>query len=311
MTQSSVLSPQSSFPGWTPGFQAALERLTIAARRPAGERPGGMVRSRQRGRALEFADYRPYTPGDDPKLVDWRAYTRLDRLYLKRYEEERARTLTFLIDISASLDWGDGEAHKGRYARRLAAALAWIALSRHEPARTHLLRDGNALPLPPVSSRSGAVTLFRRLGSVREGGGTDLAASLPAALPGGLGVSPRSGRAPGPTILLTDLLDAGWPDALGALAATGEATVLQVLAPAEWEPPLGEEVELEDAETGELRATRLGPRELDAYRERRDTFLSQIRDHCRRLGVVHLALNTATPLAETVLRRLPETGVLE
>ena len=327
MTQSSVLSPQS-FPGWTPGFQAALERLAIAARRPAAGRQGGMVRSRQRGRALEFADYRAYTPGDDPNLVDWRAYTRLDRLYLKRYEEERARTLTLLIDTSASLDWGDGEPHKGRCARRLAAALAWIALSRQEPVRVHLLRDGGALPLPPVSSRSGAVALFRRLGDVRESGRTDLAASLRATLPGGLGVSPMSrgsgeapisrgsvssvsGRAPGPVVLLTDLLDPGWPDALGALAATGEATVLQVLAPAEWEPPLGEEVELEDAETGELRATRLGPRELDAYRQRRDTFLSQIREHCRRLGVVHVALDTGKPLTETVLRRLPEAGVLE
>src|ERR687886_247940 len=110
MTQSEVRSPERSFPDWPPGFAEALEQLALAARRPA----------------LEFADHRPYSPGDDPRLVDWRAYARLDRLYLKQFLEERSRTLTLLLDASASLDWGDGAAHKGRYARQVAAALAWI-----------------------------------------------------------------------------------------------------------------------------------------------------------------------------------------
>ena len=66
------------------------------------------------------------------------AYARLDRLYLKQFLEERSRTTTLLLDASASLDWGDGAAHKGRYARQVAAALAWIGVSRHEPVRTYL-----------------------------------------------------------------------------------------------------------------------------------------------------------------------------
>ncbi|HEX2185488.1 MAG TPA: DUF58 domain-containing protein, partial [Chloroflexota bacterium] len=231
----------SSFPGWTPSFQAALERLAIAVRRPARSQYAGAVRSRIRGRALEFADYRAYTPGDDPKLVDWRAYTRLDRLYLKQYDEERARTVTLLIDASASMDWGEGEGHKGLYARRRAAALAWIALGRLEPVRAYVLRDGFAAPLQPVLARPALAALLGRLGAEQESGHVDLAAAVRTAAPS---------RAPGPAILLTDLLDPGWPDALDALAATGEGAVLQVLAPDEWEPPLGEEVELQDAETG-------------------------------------------------------------
>src|SRR5207244_6998621 len=125
-----------------------------------------------------FADYRAYAPGDDPRLVDWRAYARLDRLYLKQFEEERARTVTLLIDVSASLDWGEGAAHKGRYARQLAAALAWIALSRHDRLRAYLLGDGAAIPLPVTAGRSGAVALFRQLGEVAERGGTGLAGGV-------------------------------------------------------------------------------------------------------------------------------------
>lgn len=300
MTQASVLGP-GHFPGWGPEFEAALERLSIAARRPARSQHAGAVRSRMRGRALEFADYRPYTPGDDPKLVDWRAYARLDRLFLKQYEEERARTLTLLVDASASLDWGEGEEHKGRYARRLAAALAWISLGRQEPVRAFLLQDGSAVPLPPASTRSAAVVLYLRLATALEAGTTALAASIRGVL---------SNLAPGPVVLLTDLLDPAWQEALDALAVAREGVVLQLLAPAEWEPPLGEEVELQDSETGELRPTRLGPMELASYRERLEAFLGQVRHQCRRLGLLHVALDTGTPLQETVLRRLPAAGVL-
>jgi uncharacterized protein (DUF58 family) len=300
-THHSSLSTHHSFPGWAPAFQVAMERLSIAVRQPARGQHAGTVRSRARGRALEFADYRPYTPGDDPKLVDWRAYIRLDRLYLKQFEEERARRLTLLVDVSASLGSGDGEAHKGLYGRRLAAALAWIALSHHEPVRVSLLRDGGAAPLPPLSTRGAAVTLFRELEEVRESGGTLLSTSLRKAL---------AGQTRGPVALITDLLDPTWPEALDALGSTGEGALLQLLSPEEWEPPLGEEVELEDAETGEVRPSRLGPVELATYRQRLEEFVSGVRRQCNRLGIVHVALNTGVPLQETVMRVLPRAGVL-
>jgi uncharacterized protein (DUF58 family) len=293
------------FPGWPPAFQEALARLAVAARQPARRHDAGAVRSRVRGRALEFAEHRPYSPGDDPRLVDWRAYSRLDRLYLKQFDEERSRTLTLLVDTSASLDWGEGAAHKGWYARQLAAALAWISLCRHEPVRAFLLSDGGAIPLPPCAGRAGAAALFRALGAVAERGGTGLPAAVRAALAGPVG----AGR--GPTVLIGDLLDPDWPAALAALAATGEGAVLQTLAPEEWEPLLGDEVELEDVETGEWRPSRLDPAALAAYRARFDTFLAEVREHCRRLGLVHLALDTGIPLRDAVLRLLPEAGVLQ
>src|SRR3954451_17563050 len=98
----------AAFPAWERGLVAALDRLSIGAFRAPRGQLAGPVLSRDVGRALEFADYRAYTPGDDPKLVDWRAYARLDRLYLKQYREERARTVSVLVDVSSSLDFGDG-----------------------------------------------------------------------------------------------------------------------------------------------------------------------------------------------------------
>gem|GEM_PF-5066602 len=183
----------------------------------------------------------------------------------------------------------------------MASALAWIALGHHEAVRVYLLGKGSASPLPPVSSRSAAAALFRQLAMTKEEGPTDLVASLRM---------PSRDLTAGPLFLLTDLLDPRWSEALDALTGVREAAVLQLLAPAEWEPPLGEEVELEDAETGELRPTRLGPMEIAAYRARLDGFVDSVRRQCARIGLPHLAVNTSASLQETVLRHLPRAGLL-
>jgi uncharacterized protein (DUF58 family) len=289
-----------TFPGWSPGFQAALGRLAIGARRPAGSPYPGAVRSNALGRAIEFADYRPYVAGDEPRLIDWRVYGRLDRLYVKRHHEERERTLTLLLDASASLDFGDGEAHKGMFARRLAAALAWISLTHHEPVRAWVLRGDEAQAIAPTLALGDAPRLFRAFESLRESGPTHLGTSVRAAL---------TGRRRGPVMLLSDLLDPTWRDALAALGAR-EATVLQVLAPEEWEPTLGDEVELEDAESGERIPVRLGPAEVAEYRERLEALLAEIGAEARRHGVLHVPLRSDTPLSEVVLRQLPAAGVV-
>jgi uncharacterized protein (DUF58 family) len=294
----------SEFPDWSRGLQAALDRLSIAAPRPAGGQRAGPVLSRSLGRALEFADYRAYTPGDDPKLVDWRAYNRLDRLFLKQFREERARTIALLVDASASLDFGDGRQHKGLYGRQLAAALAWIALGRMERVQTFVLRGSSALALPAPGTRTGAVMLFRALEAVHEQEPVSLEAAVRSAL--------AQLRGSGPLFLISDLLDPEWPAALRLLAQREQHdVVLQVLAPEEWDPPLGDEVELQDSENGELRQTRFGPSELGEYRAQLGAFLHDIGDAARRLGLRHLALNTAEPVADILLKRLPAAGILQ
>jgi uncharacterized protein (DUF58 family) len=197
----------SLFPGWPPQLSAALNRLSLAVRRRARSPYAGAVRSVSRGRALEFAAHRPYTPGDDPRLIDWRAYSRLDRVFLKQFDEERARRVTLLLDASASMgalgpDDDAPDAHKGLFARRLAAALAWVALGRGDGVRAVLLKSGRAETLPPVGSRAGVGALFDALSSVREDGGVGLGGAVRAAL-----ASLPPGTA-GPVLLISDLLRA-------------------------------------------------------------------------------------------------------
>src|SRR5690349_18647676 len=88
-------------------FLKKLERLSLISRKLRAGRMKGERRSVKRGTSVEFADYRNYTPGDDLRRVDWNAYARLERLFLKLFQEEEDLTVHVLVDASRSMDWGD------------------------------------------------------------------------------------------------------------------------------------------------------------------------------------------------------------
>src|SRR5438105_5807049 len=104
-----------------------LERLTLVSRKRLVGQGQGDRRSLRKGTSLEFADYRHYVEGDDPARVDWNIFSRTDTLFVRLYEEEEVLNVHLLVDASRSMDWG--EPSKLRYARRLAAALGYIALN--------------------------------------------------------------------------------------------------------------------------------------------------------------------------------------
>src|SRR6266849_8115863 len=104
-----------------------LERLTLASRKRLNGQGQGDRRSLRKGSSLEFADYRHYVEGDDPARVDWNIFSRTDTLFVRLYEEEEVLNVHLVVDASRSMDWG--EPSKLRYARRVAAALGYIALN--------------------------------------------------------------------------------------------------------------------------------------------------------------------------------------
>src|SRR5947209_10344778 len=107
-----------------------LDSLTLLARRPMPSGRPGRRRSPLAGSSMEFADYRRYAPGDDFRRIDWRAYARLERLFLRLFEAEENLTVTILVDCSDSMQYG--EPSKASLALTLAAALAYIALKCEE-----------------------------------------------------------------------------------------------------------------------------------------------------------------------------------
>src|SRR5213596_1199868 len=110
----------------TPELLRRLEQFQLLAARRAKSSAKGERRSRARGQSVEFADYRTYVPGDDFRYLDWNLYGRLERLFLKLYEEERELPVTIFLDASESMTFG--EPHKFDFARQVAAAIGYVAL---------------------------------------------------------------------------------------------------------------------------------------------------------------------------------------
>src|SRR5512137_536165 len=108
-------------------FLRQLERLALLYRRAAAGPLQGERRSPRRGQSVEFADFRPYAPGDDFRRIDWNAYARLERFFLKLFVEEEDLTVHLLVDASLSMDWG--QPNKLHYALQAAGALGYIALA--------------------------------------------------------------------------------------------------------------------------------------------------------------------------------------
>src|SRR5258705_13180122 len=110
----------------TPDLLRRLEQLQLLAQRRAKSSAKGERRSRARGQSVEFADYRNYTAGDDFRYLDWNLYGRLERLFLKLYEEERELPVRIFLDASESMTFGTPR--KFDFARQVAAAVGYVAL---------------------------------------------------------------------------------------------------------------------------------------------------------------------------------------
>ncbi len=147
-------------------FLRRLESLALQFRSLAKSQMQGERRSARRGHSIEFADFRPYSLGDDFRRIDWNAYARLERLFIKLYIAEEEITLHLLLDNSPSMDWG--EPNKLGYATRAAAALGYIGLVGLDQVTASALFSSYGRPshFPPVRGKRSALRLFAFLQSM-------------------------------------------------------------------------------------------------------------------------------------------------
>jgi uncharacterized protein (DUF58 family) len=144
----------------------------------------GRHRSKQRGSSTEFHEYRQYTPGDDPSMVDWRVFARSDRHYLKTFEQETNLECTIFVDSSASMGFKEkSELTKLEYASFFAACLAWLVVSKNDQVGLQIFDQDIRHHLPPGSTRKHLHTILNLLEANQPGSQTSLAKSLKRANP--------------------------------------------------------------------------------------------------------------------------------
>jgi len=289
-------------------FLRKLERLRFAVRRVRAGQIKGERRSTKRGTSVEFADYRDYTRGDDLRRVDWNIYARLERPYVKLFEEEQDLAVHLLLDASGSMDWPEGpeDEKKFHFARKLAAALGHIALTSGDKLIVSTVGQEDILSHPSLQlrGRGNTLRLFNWLEQIEPSGAADLAARLREYALAAL--------RPGACVLISDLFSpGGLREGLVALQGRGfETTVIQVLAPDEVEPVLAGDLRLVDCETGSAQDVTVDGAMRNLYRRRLLAWQAEIGAYCRRYDVRYIATQTTRRLDELVLQDLRRARVI-
>ena len=283
-----------------------LNQLTLVASRVRSGAMKGERRSSRRGSSVEFADYRNYAPGDDLRRLDWNIYARLERPFIKLFEEEEDLAVHILVDGSQSMNWGEGEENKFNYALRLAAGLGAITLASGDVLSIGLLQSGKvATEFGPSRGQSSLTRLFRFLENLEPGGETDLNRSMRD-----YSIIPR--RA-GLVILISDLFAAdGYEAGLRQLMGRGhEAALIHALAPDELDPPLAGDIQLIDIETNHEQDVSLdgGLREL--YRTRARAWIQSTQTDCRRHGIRYLNATTSQSWDQILLLEMRRSGFVK
>ncbi|MEO5798387.1 MAG: DUF58 domain-containing protein [Gemmatimonadales bacterium] len=271
-----------------PAVLARIGDLSLLARTVVDGFLHGLHRSMRIGSSFDFAEHRSYQPGDDLRRIDWRLFGRTDKYFLKTYEADTNADVLFVVDVSASMDYGSTAVTKFAYARFLAASLAWLAQRQGDRVGLATI-GGDLVDVVPSSTRHLQLILH----------------TLARAAPGGAGQLPKGlervarfrGRS-GVVVVISDCYEEPpvLEKTLGALRSRGHDVVLfHVLDPAERDLPWETAVTFEDSESGERLP--LLPEELrQKYHALMAAHQQALRDGLARNRVDYVPVTTDQPL---------------
>ena len=274
-------------------FLKEIEKLYIISKKVFAGRLRAERRTKKLGSGVEFAEHRDYTPGDDFRYIDWNIYGRIDKLFLRLFEEEEDLHVYILLDVSNSMTMGSPP--KFLYAMQVGAALAYIALSNLD--RVGLVPFGDKVHgrLPPTRGQGRIFKIFEFLKQTPLGGPTHLEKSLRTFIH----QNPRRGVA----VLISDFYDPdGFREAINTLRYNKyELYVVQVYDLKEVRPSLMGDLHLVDCETGEEKEVTISPKLLDDYAKEHDLFCKELETFCTERGVPLFRTHTQMPFQDLIL----------
>lgn len=282
---------------------AQLDHLQLVVKRLFAGRTQGEKRSKRRGTGSEFADYRDYAQGDDLRHIDWNVYGRLDRLFLKLFHVEEDLRLSIFVDSSLSMAHGDPS--KLVYAKKLAAAMAYIALTNLDRVTIEAANGSSLDRLPPTRGKQQVWRLLDFVEEIAAQGTTDLQA--------GLREFSLRNDTPGMKVVISDFLDKrGFQGALKWLLKGGsEVVVIQVLSPQEVNPPIVGDLALEDCEDGEIAEVSITAGLLKRYESNLKSLVGGLREYCRGRGLAYFFVQSSHPVDQVILNAMRRTGVVK
>ena len=255
--------------------------------------------------------------GDDFRYLDWNLYGRLERLFLKLYEEERELPVRMFLDASESMTFGTPR--KFDFARQVAAALGYVALCGFDrvsvipfPASPNDTQsDAGArsaqlaarVALRAVRGKKSGIQFFQNLNTLTAGG----AATLNETLRRGALEARQSGLA----VVLSDFLDpAGYESGLNALIGRGfQVDIVQILSPEELSPTTFGDLRLVDSENGAMQEVTFGRYRMKAYQQTVQNFIQRLREFCQARGINFFSVSSNMSLEDLLLKQLRKAEV--
>lgn len=286
-------------------FLSRLRRLGLIAKRIAAtSATAGQRRSRRLGDGLEFADHRAYAPGDDIRFLDWPYYARMERLLLRLFHEHSEGAVTIMLDCSASM--GLGEVVKFDYARRTAAALAYVAMCSLDRVRLLPFAEGLTEGMRTGRNRRQILSVLEFLQGLTAAGPTGLA-----------GVVEEYARRYGETgtvFLVSDLLDCQ-DDISAALALLrqrkDQVIVIHLIDRRDSDPRLAGPTQLASIETPQRMDLQLTEAIVANYAQKWEQFVRGVERTCLTRAASYVQAPTSAPFERLVLQTLQKAGVLQ
>lgn len=280
----------------SPALMARLESLQVNSRRRLLGRFGGEHTSKRYGNTIDFADFREYHPGDDFRRIDYHVLARLDQVLIKLYEADDEVTLRLLVDTSASMSVGG----KLDQAKRLAAALGFVALTAHDAVSVHTFPATG--PAPRFAGRAGVPSFLAHLEGLQALGPTPFAEAAGHLLS-------QSGL-PGITVVLSDLLTPQWRSLMKLRSRGSDVMIIHMLCSEDLDPGYTGDVELVDRETGDRLTVSVTEDVANSYRARLARWTDEVKRATRGSGALYAAVDAEDDIEDLLLTTWRETGVL-
>jgi uncharacterized protein (DUF58 family) len=280
----------------SPALMARLESLQLASRHRLMGRFGGEHKSKRYGNTVDFADFREYHPGDDYRRIDYHVMARLDQVLIKLFEADDEITVRLLIDTSASMTIGG----KMLQAKRLAAALGFVALAAHDAVTVHTFPMSG--PAPRFAGRAAVPAFLDYIETLEATGLTPFAEAARHLLS-------QSGL-PGLTVVLSDLLTTEWRSLIQLRSSGSDVTILHILSDEDLDPDFTGDLELVDRELGDRLTVSVTDDVAASYRARVGAWRSEVASAARGTGARYQPVNAKEDVESLLLQTWRAAGVL-
>lgn len=285
-------------------FLQQVEALQIILKNNLAGLFGGNHQSKTYGSSCEFADYREYIPGDDIMKIDWNAYARFDKFYLKLYLDERQVHTRIYIDASRSMDYG--QSNKAEMALKLAATLAYLSICEMDRVSIYYIKNNKVTEV--ISNIVGKESFYNTIGKLNEIEFSEDCFISDSILP------TKVGYGDGMSIIISDFLtENDYEQALDHLASKKrDLYCFQILSKDELKPTIRGKVHFFDSEDINLQYRKRINRDIvKAYNEALEYTINRIKNYCNARNASYLLIQSNQSVSEIFLKTLPEMGVLK